>query len=106
MQQQACQVAIVGAGPAGLACAIHLRQLGVKEVLLIEREAAAGGIPRHCGHSPFGMREFNRLLSGPAYARRLVQQAIDLGVRRCSPVGVDLSCRRPPVNSAWRPKAS
>jgi len=81
MQQQACQVAIIGAGPAGLACAIRLRQLGVEEVLLIEREAAAGGVPRHCGHSPFGMREFHRLLSGPAYARRLVQQAIDLGVR-------------------------
>jgi thioredoxin reductase len=81
MRQQTCQVAIVGAGPAGLACAIRLRQLGVQEVLLIEREAAAGGIPRHCGHSPFGMREFRRLLSGPAYARRLVQQAADLGVR-------------------------
>ena len=81
MQQQSCQVAIIGAGPAGLACAIRLRQLGVQEVLLIERDAAAGGIPRHCGHSPFGMREFHRLLSGPAYARRLVQQAIDLGVR-------------------------
>jgi thioredoxin reductase len=80
MPQQTCQVAIIGAGPAGLACAIRLRQLGVKEVLLIEREAAAGGIPRHCGHSPFGMREFHRLLSGPAYARRLVRQAIDLGV--------------------------
>jgi len=80
MSQRTCEVAIVGAGPAGLACAIRLRQLGVKAVLLIEREAAAGGIPRHCGHSPFGMREFHRLLSGPAYARRLVQQASDLGV--------------------------
>jgi thioredoxin reductase len=80
MQQRTCQVAIVGAGPAGLACAIRLRQLGVREVLLIDREATAGGIPRHCGHSPFGMREFHRLLTGPSYARRLVRQAIDLGV--------------------------
>ena len=39
-----CQVAIVGAGPAGLAAATRLRQLGVDDVVLLEREAAAGGI--------------------------------------------------------------
>lgn len=76
-----CQVAIIGAGPAGLSTAIRLRELGVDDVLVIEREATAGGIPRHCGHSPFGMREFHRLLSGPAYARRLGERALQLGVQ-------------------------
>jgi len=80
MSRCECQVAIVGAGPAGLATAIRLRQLGVDDVLLIDREASAGGIPRHCGHSPFGMREFYRPLSGPAYVRRLARQATSLGV--------------------------
>ena len=75
-----CQVAIVGAGPSGLAVAIELRRLGVERVVVLERESAAGGIPRHCGHSPFGMREFHRLLRGPAYARRLAKQALDHGV--------------------------
>lgn len=81
MTTENCQVAIVGAGPAGLAAAIRLRQLGVDDVMLLEREAAAGGIPRHCGHSPFGMREYRRLLSGPAYARQLTDDALALGVR-------------------------
>lgn len=75
-----CQVAIIGAGPSGLSVATELRRLGVDEVIVLEREAAAGGIPRHCEHSPFGMREFRRLLSGPVYARRLVRRAIDHGV--------------------------
>jgi len=74
------QVAIVGAGPSGLAVATELRRLGVERVVVIEREAAAGGIPRHCGHSPFGMREFHRVLRGADYAGRLARQAADLGV--------------------------
>jgi NADPH-dependent 2,4-dienoyl-CoA reductase/sulfur reductase-like enzyme len=74
------QVAIVGAGPGGLAVATELRRLGVERVVVIERESAAGGIPRHCGHSPFGMREFHRPLRGPEYARRLAGRAVELGV--------------------------
>ncbi|KGB80888.1 pyridine nucleotide-disulfide oxidoreductase [Rhodovulum sp. NI22] len=68
-------VVIVGAGPAGLAAAAELKARGVGSVLVLEREAQAGGIPRHCGHFPFGMREFHRLLRGPAYAARLLARA-------------------------------
>ena len=39
-------VAIIGGGPAGLAAAIELRGRGVGDVLVIEREREAGGIPR------------------------------------------------------------
>ena len=75
-----CQVAIIGGGPGGLSAAIRLKQLGARSVIILEREAQAGGIPRHCGHSPFGMREFKRILTGPGYAKRLVNQALNLGV--------------------------
>ena len=68
-------VAIVGAGPAGLSAAVELKKQGVARVVVLERFEQAGGIPRHCGHPPFGMREFRRVLSGPAYARRLVATA-------------------------------
>lgn len=79
------EVAIIGGGPSGLAAATTLKRLGVEQVTLIEREPAAGGIPRHCGHPPFGMREFGRVLDGPRYARRLVERADRLGVDiRCS----------------------
>jgi NADPH-dependent 2,4-dienoyl-CoA reductase/sulfur reductase-like enzyme len=76
----AADVIIVGGGPAGLAAATELRRLGVARVVVLEREAAAGGIPRHCGHYPFGMREFHRMLRGPDYAARLVARARQAGV--------------------------
>jgi len=68
-------VAIVGGGPAGLAAAVGLRRLGVAEVVVIEREREAGGIPRHARHQGFGLRDLRRPLSGPAYARRHVELA-------------------------------
>jgi thioredoxin reductase len=73
-------VAIIGAGPSGLAAAIELRKLGVNKVVVIEREAEAGGIPRHCGHPPFGFWEYGRLYAGPDYARRNVSEALKAGV--------------------------
>ena len=72
-------VAIVGAGPAGLAAAVALRRTGVARVVILEREDEGGGIPRHCGHSPFGFRELGRIMTGPTYARRLVEAALAAG---------------------------
>ena len=73
-------VAIVGGGPAGLAAAIELRARGVGEVVVIEREAEVGGIPRHARHQGFGVRDLRRPLSGPAYARRYAGLARAAGV--------------------------
>jgi NADPH-dependent 2,4-dienoyl-CoA reductase/sulfur reductase-like enzyme len=68
-------VLIVGAGPAGLSAAIELRKIGVKNVLVVDREKQAGGIPRHCEHIGFGMRDLYRVLDGPAYAAHYVRLA-------------------------------
>jgi len=73
-------VAVVGGGPAGLAAATRLRERGIGSVAVLDRESEAGGIPRHCGHYPFGMREVHRVLRGPDYARRLVARAESAGV--------------------------
>ncbi|MET3897997.1 thioredoxin reductase [Devosia sp. UYZn731] len=73
-------VAIVGGGPAGLGAAIALRRAGIKTVVVIEREAEAGGVPRHCGHPAFGVREFGRPMGGLRYARALVNKARAAGV--------------------------
>ena len=75
-----CTVAIVGGGTAGLALATELRRRGVDNVVVLERETQAGGVPRHCGHYPFGLRELKRLMKGPDYARVLVRNAISAGV--------------------------
>ena len=61
---------IVGGGPSGLAAAVALRRLGIEPVTVIDRERNAGGIPRHCDHTGFGLRDLHRVLSGPAYAAR------------------------------------
>ena len=68
-------VAIIGGGPAGIAAALTLKARGVKRVAILEREGVLGGVPRHCGHPPFGVQEFGRLLTGPAYARHLAMEA-------------------------------
>jgi thioredoxin reductase len=74
-------VVVVGGGPAGLACAIELRRLGVADVLVLDREPSAGGIPRHCGHQGFGVRDLRRLMSGPRYAHRYVDAARRAGAQ-------------------------
>lgn len=77
---QKCAVAIVGGGTSGLALATELKHLGVRDVVILERENTAGGVPRHCGHYGFGIREFKRVMTGPDYARTLVQKAKAAGV--------------------------
>ena len=73
-------VVVVGAGPAGLAAATELRRRDTHHVLVVEREAAPGGIPRHAKHQGFGLRDLRRPLSGPAYARRYADLAEKAGV--------------------------
>ncbi|WP_425476054.1 FAD-dependent oxidoreductase [Mesorhizobium yinganensis] len=63
-------VLIVGGGPAGLAAAHSLARRGVSNVVVVEREPEAGGIPRFCPHPTFGLTDFFRPMSGPAYAAR------------------------------------
>ncbi len=77
---ESCDVVIIGGGPSGLAAATHLKQAGVDSVVVLEREPEAGGIPRHCGHPPFGMREFHTIKTGPRYAKALVDEASRSGV--------------------------
>jgi NADPH-dependent 2,4-dienoyl-CoA reductase/sulfur reductase-like enzyme len=74
-------VIILGAGPAGLSAAAELKSLGVKDVVVIDREKEGGGIPRHCGHTGYGLLQFGKLMSGPDFARRLVDRARDVDLR-------------------------
>jgi NADPH-dependent 2,4-dienoyl-CoA reductase/sulfur reductase-like enzyme len=80
MSETRVDVAVVGGGPAGIAAACELRRRKAGRVVVLDREATAGGTPRHCGHPPFGWREFGRILTGPAYARKLAERAQMEGV--------------------------
>jgi thioredoxin reductase len=74
-------VLIAGAGPAGLAAAIELRRFGAGRVLVVDREAEAGGIPRHSAHAGYGLRDLHRVMTGPGYARHYAQAAARAGVQ-------------------------
>ena len=75
------RIVIIGSGPAGLAFAARLRKRGINDVVLLEREQEAGGIPRHCGHWGFGWESHRRLMSGPRYATLLRQEAQGIELR-------------------------
>jgi thioredoxin reductase len=69
------EVLIIGGGPAGLTAAANIATRLQAEVLVLDREQTAGGIPRHSDHPGYGIRDLHRFMSGPAYAEHLVRQA-------------------------------
>ena len=73
-------VAVVGAGPAGLAAAVAAKKEGAARVVLIERDFRPGGILEQCIHPGFGLKYFGEELSGPEYAHRFIQKCQELDI--------------------------
>jgi len=71
--QEACDVAVIGGGPAGLAAALGARRAGAGKVLLVERDKTLGGILNQCVHDGFGLFLYKETISGPEYAERLIE---------------------------------
>lgn len=76
-----CDIAIIGAGPAGLAAAVAAHDSGVKDILVIERDSEPGGILNQCIHNGFGLHRFGVELTGPEYAGRYEDMLIGTGVK-------------------------
>lgn len=74
-----CDVAVIGAGPAGLSAAVAAKKEGAGKVLLIERDESVGGILQQCIHPGFGLTYFKKELTGPEYAGRFAEEAAALG---------------------------
>ncbi len=75
------QAVIIGGGSAGLAAAVTMKQNGIDDILVIEKDREPGGILQQCIHNGFGLQTFKEQLSGPAYAERFIDQAEELGVK-------------------------
>lgn len=76
-----CDIAIIGAGPAGLAAAVAAHEAGVKDIFVIERDSEPGGILNQCIHNGFGLHRFGVELTGPEYAGRYEDMLEGTGVK-------------------------
>ena len=76
-----CDIAVIGAGPAGLAAAIAAYNAGVKDIIVIERDKEAGGILNQCIHNGFGLHRFGEELSGPEYAGRYIDMLKETDIK-------------------------
>jgi len=74
------QAVVIGAGCAGLGAAIALKEKGIQDVVILEKDDEPGGILNQCIHNGFGLTTFKEQLSGPAFAERFEDQAEILGV--------------------------
>lgn len=75
-----CQAVVIGGGCSGLAAAAKLKQEGLKDVVLIEKDAELGGVLNQCIHNGFGLTTFKEQLSGPSFAERYEDQVVEAGV--------------------------
>ena len=80
MKLKDIDVAVIGAGPAGMAAAIRAKEAGAEHVVLMERAEELGGLLHQCVHNGFGVLYFNEDLTGPEYGHRFIEKVMDTGV--------------------------
>ena len=71
---------IIGGGPAGMAAAVAAYESGLRDILILERDDALGGILRQCIHNGFGLHRFGEELTGPEYAYRYEKKVREYGI--------------------------
>lgn len=76
-----CECGIVGAGPAGLSAAIEAAKTGVRDVIVIDENARAGGQLFKQIHKFFGGAEHKAKMRGIDIAHQMVEECRDLGVK-------------------------
>ena len=69
-----CQAVVIGGGCGGLAAAAKLKQEGVNDVVLIERDRELGGVLNQCIHNGFGLTTADRLLRSVMSSRCWMQR--------------------------------
>jgi len=76
-------LAIIGAGPAGMGAALSAHEAGVENILVLERAENAGGLLHQCIHTGFGLHYFKEDLTGPEYAERFIAKLSSSNIKLC-----------------------
>ncbi len=71
---------IIGGGPAGMSAAVAAYDAGIRDILILERDNALGGILQQCIHNGFGLHKFGEELTGPEYAARYADKVDELKI--------------------------
>ena len=80
IENMSADLVIVGGGPAGMAAAVAAYEAGLRDILIMERDCALGGILRQCIHNGFGLHRFGEELTGPEYAYRYEKTVREYGI--------------------------
>ena len=78
---EAIEVVISGRRAGGSFCAARLAELGIRDIVLIEREGRWAACRAIAAIPPSACANFTGCSSGPAYARRLAAAVAGIGVR-------------------------
>lgn len=73
-------VIVIGAGPSGLSAAISAKKQKVNDVIVIDSNDSLGGLLNQCIHDGFGMGIFKENLTGPEYAKKLINIIDELNI--------------------------
>jgi NADPH-dependent 2,4-dienoyl-CoA reductase/sulfur reductase-like enzyme len=68
------QLLVIGCGPAGMAAALSAWQMGIKDILIVDRLNEPGGILQQCIHNGFGLTKFKKDWTGPEYATHYIKE--------------------------------
>ncbi len=74
MKTRTIDLAIIGGGPAGLAAAVRAYELGLRDIIVFERDNRLGGILPQCIHNGFGLHYFGEELTGPEFVFRFIDK--------------------------------
>ena len=83
MKVQEVDLAIIGAGPAGMAAALSAKNSGLENVMILERSEYPGGLLHQCIHNGFGLHYFEDDLTGPEYAERFINKLSSTDIQLC-----------------------
>ena len=74
MADLSTDIAVIGAGPAGLAAALSAKKNCTEKIIIIDRNNWLGGILPQCIHDGFGVEETGKSMTGPEYADKYIEQ--------------------------------